>query len=395
MWLQADTAHVVHSAAKPSPRLLDQVRQSLRMRHRSARTEEAYLQWIRRYIRFHGHRHPRELGRDDITSFISSLAVERNVSSSTQTQALSALVFLYRHVLDVPFDWLDHIARARKPKRVPVVLTRREVAAVLDRLTGTYWLIASLLYGSGLRLLEACQLRIKDVDLERRELVIRDGKGRKDRRTVIAEHVIAPLRAQLQAVHELHQQDLLADAGHVALPSALARKYPNAERDWLWQWAFPATRIYIDTSSGRKRRHHIHESAVQKAVKAAAQAAGMTKRATCHSFRHSFATHLLERGYDIRTIQELLGHHDVKTTEIYTHVLNRGRFGVQSPLDDAMDLPPGSLPPPPARPIRPPSAGGLSRPTRTADDAQQTEMRRPNEPRPSHARGLDRLPKST
>ncbi len=390
MWLQADTAHVVHSAAKPSPRLLDQVRQSLRMRHRSARTEEAYLQWIRRYIRFHGHRHPRELGRDDITSFISSLAVERNVSSSTQTQALSALVFLYKHVLDVPFDWLDHIARARKPKRVPVVLTRREVAAVLDRLTGTYWLIASLLYGSGLRLLEACQLRIKDVDLERRELVIRDGKGRKDRRTVIAEHVIAPLRAQLQAVHELHQQDLLADAGHVALPSALARKYPNAERDWLWQWAFPATRIYIDPQSGRKRRHHIHESAVQKAVKAAAQAAGMTKRATCHSFRHSFATHLLERGYDIRTIQELLGHHDVTTTEIYTHVLNRGRFGVQSPLDDTMDLPPVSLPPRPAARFRPPTAGGLN-----GSEPSQGLPQEPESPTPADDRlGLGRLPKS-
>jgi integron integrase len=386
---------VVESTPKRAPKLLDQVRQMLRMRHRSPRTEEAYLHWIRRYIRFHGHRHPRDLGRDDITSFISSLAVERNVSPSTQTQALSALVFLYKHVLQLPFDWLDHIARARKPKRVPVVLTRREVAAVLDQLTGTYWLIASLLYGSGLRLLEACQLRIKDIDLERHELVIRDGKGRKDRRTVIAEHVIAPLRAQLRAVHDLHEQDLLADAGHVALPSALARKYPNAERDWLWQWAFPATRIYIDTSSGRKRRHHIHESAVQKAVKAAARAAGITKRATCHSFRHSFATHLLERGYDIRTIQELLGHHDVKTTEIYTHVLNRGRFGVQSPLDDTMDLPPVSLPPPPARPIRLPSAGGLSRPLRTADDAQRPEMPGPDEPPCPHARGLDRLPKST
>jgi integron integrase len=386
---------VVESAAKPAPKLLDAVRQTLRMRHRSPRTEEAYLHWIRRYIRFHDHRHPRDLGRDDVTRFISSLAVERNVSPSTQTQALSALVFLYKHVLQLPFDWLDHIARARKPKRVPVVLTRREVAAVLDQLTGTYWLIASLLYGSGLRLLEACQLRIKDIDLERHELVVRDGKGRKDRRTVIAEHVIEPLRAQLRAVRDLHEQDLLADAGHVALPNALARKYPNAERDWLWQWAFPATRIYIDLDTGRKRRHHIHESAVQKAVKAAAQAAGITKRATCHSFRHSFATHLLERGYDIRTIQELLGHHDVKTTEIYTHVLNRARFGVQSPLDDTMDLPPVSLPPPPARPIRPPSAGGLSRPTGTRDDAQHTEMRGPNQPPSSRAPGLDRLPKST
>lgn len=320
------------------PRLLDQVRRALRVRHRSPRTEEAYVHWVRRYILFHGKRHPRDLGRSEISEFLSNLAVERKVSASTQTQALSALLFLYRHVLRQPFEWLDQVERAKKPVRIPVVLTRAETDAVLACLTGSFWLMASVQYGSGLRLLEACELRIKDVDLDRRELIIRDGKGRKDRRTMLAEQLVVPLRDHIDRVRELHDRDLGAGAGHVSLPDAFARKSPTATRDWLWQWLFPATRTYVDPETSQRRRHHLHESALQRAVKAAGRQAGVAKRVTSHAFRHSFATHLLERGYDIRTIQELLGHRDVSTTEIYTHVLNRGPRGVCSPLDELRDL---------------------------------------------------------
>jgi integron integrase len=374
---------------KQRPTLLQQVRRELRLRHRSPRTEEAYVQWIRRYVRFHGQRHPRELGRDELTSFVTSLAVDRHVSASTQSQALSALVFLYKHVLGLPFDWLDDITRARRPARLPVVLSRREVAAVLEQLRGTHWLIASLLYGSGLRLLEACQLRIKDIDLDRRELLIRDGKGRKDRRTMIAEHVVVPLRYHLERVRKLYEDDLNAGAGYVRIPDALARKFPGAEREWLWQWAFPAARSYIDAMTGQHRRHHTHESGVQKAVKAAARSAAIGKRATCHSFRHSFATHLLERGHDIRTIQELLGHRDVSTTEIYTHVLNRSRFGVQSPLDDAMDLAPEpAAGPRPAR-SRPTRVRGLNPPAPPGGSPILPENRASPTPASSPALDLD------
>jgi integron integrase len=307
-------APVVIGATPPpagEPKLLDRLRRALRVRHRSPRTEQAYVHWVRRYIVFHGKRHPRELGRAEITAFLSHLAVERKVSASTQTQALSALLFLYKHVLQQPFDWLDQVARAKKPVRVPVVLTRAKTAAVLECLTGSYWLIASLLYGSGLRLLEACELRIKDIDLDRRELTIRDGKGRKDRRTMLAEHLVVPLRHHIDRVRTLHDRDLRQGAGHVHLPDAFGRKSPLASRDWLWQWLFPATRTYLDPETRQRRRHHLHESALQRAVKAAGREAGVRKRVTSHVFRHSFATHLLERGYDIRTIQELLGHSDV------------------------------------------------------------------------------------
>jgi len=335
---KASPASGTSLAPARQPRLLDQVRRALRVRHRSPRTAQAYVHWVRRYIIFHGKRHPRELGRSEISEFLSNLAVERKVSASTQTQALSALLFLYKHVLRQPFEWLDQIERAKKPVRIPVVLTRAETDAVLACLTGSFWLIASLQYGSGLRLLEACELRIKDVDLERRELIIRDGKGRKDRRTMLAEQLVGPLRDHIDRVRKLHDRDRGEGAGHVALPDAFARKSPLASNDWLWQWLFPATRTYVDSETRQRRRHHLHESALQRAVKAAGREAGVEKRVTSHAFRHSFATHLLERGYDIRTIQELLGHSDVSTTEIYTHVLNRGPRGVCSPLDELRDL---------------------------------------------------------
>jgi integron integrase len=335
-------------------RLLEDFRAALIARHRSPRTIEAYAQWIRRFLQFHDFQNPRDLERKHLSAFLSDLATRRHVSASTQTQALSALVFLYKHVFHRPFDWLEGIERAKKPVRLPVVLTRREVAAVLAQLHGIHWLLASLLYGSGLRLLEACSLRIKDIDLERRQITLRDGKGRKDRHTVIADYLVTPLNEHLSAVYEQHQRDLAADAGYVSLPDALARKLPNAAREWPWQWLFPASQTFRHPRTGQLRRHHIHETSLQKAVRLAAQRANLTKRVTCHSFRHSFATHLLERGYDIRTIQDLLGHVDVSTTEIYTHVLNRGPFGIQSPLDDTLDIPllppkPPTLRPTPAR----------------------------------------------
>jgi integron integrase len=249
---------------------------------------------------------------------------------------------LYRHVLRLPFEWLEQLVRAKKPKRIPVVLARTEVTLLLAHLDGAHQLMAALLYGAGLRLLECCRLRIKDIDLERHEIRVRDGKGRKDRVTIVPEYLVEPLAAHIERVRVLHRRDLQRNAGYVALPDSLDRKYSGAQREFVWQWLFPASRTYLDPTTGRRHRHHAHETGLQRAVKTAARAAGLTKRATCHSLRHSFATHLLERGHDIRTIQELLGHADVSTTEIYTHVLNRGPYGVQSPLDDALGLAAGT-----------------------------------------------------
>ena len=309
----------------------------MRPRHYSRQTEKAYVAWIRRYILFHGKRHPLEMGAPELTRYLSSLAVEGNVAASTQNQALSALLFLYREVLEQEVPWLDDVVRARRPVRLPVVLTRDEVRAVLRQLTGTPRLMAILLYGSGLRLLECARLRVKDIDFGRNQIIVRAGKGDKDRTTTLPTIISVELARHLDVVKKQHDLDLRQGAGWVELPWALARKYPNAGREWAWQWVFPATRFYVDRVTGQRRRHHLHESVVQRAVKDAVRLAGIPKRATCHTLRHSFATHLLEDDRDIRTVQELLGHRDVSTTMIYTHVLNRGPAGVRSPAD-RMDL---------------------------------------------------------
>ena len=316
----------------PPPKLLDRVREAIRTRHYSRRTEKAYVTWIRRFIVFHGKRHPSQMGAPEVTAFLSSLAVG-GVSASTQNQALSAILFLYSAVLGQQLEWMNDIVRARRPVRLPVVLSREEVAALLSRLRGPVWLMASLMYGAGLRLMECVELRIKDVSFDRGELAVRDGKGGKDRVTMLPIAMKGQLFEHVTRVKMQHESDLAAGRGSVALPGALRVKYPNAPREWAWQWVFPATRFYIDSETGERRRHHLHESVLQRAVKEAARAAGISRPATCHSLRHSFATHLLEAGYDIRTIQELLGHRDVSTTMIYTHVLNQGGRGVRSPLD--------------------------------------------------------------
>jgi integron integrase len=317
----------------PTRGLLDRVRGVLRTRHFSRRTEQAYVAWIRRFILFHGTRHPDRLGSPEVAGYLSHLASRREVSASTQNQAFSALLFLFRDVLGRELAGLNHVPRARLPERLPIVLTREEVAAVLRQMRGTPRLMCALMYGSGLRLLECCRLRVKDLDFSRQELLIRDGKGQRDRVTVLPGQLTPPLRAHLERVRRQHDADVNANAGYVALPGALARKYPNAHREWPWQWVFPARRVYTDAATGERRRHHLHETVLQREFAAAVRAAQLTKPATCHTLRHSFATHLLESGYDIRTIQELLGHADVSTTMIYTHVLNRGGRGVRSPLD--------------------------------------------------------------
>ena len=317
----------------PKPRLLDRVRGAIRARHMSRSTEESYVGWIRRYILFHGKRHPAEMGAPEVTRFLTALAVHGKVAGSTQNQALSALLFLYRRVLEVDLPWLDGVVRAVTPERLPVVLTRDEVRAILQRPEGVLRLMAYLLYGAGLRLLECCRLRVQDVDFTANQIVVRNAKGQKDRVSMLPATIKADLARHLEGVRAQHQRDLPRGAGWVELPTALGRKYPNAGREWGWQWLFPATRFYVDRDTRERRRHHLHETVLQGAVKVAVLRAGIAKHATPHTFRHSFATHLLEDGYDIRTVQELLGHRDVKTTMIYTHVLNRGPAAVRSPAD--------------------------------------------------------------
>lgn len=326
----------VLQAAAPTLRLLDQVRQAIRTRHYSYRTEKAYIHWIQRFIFFHDKRHLAETGEAEIAHFLSSLATDSRVSASTQNQALNALLFLYHEVLEKKIGLIQGVVRAKRPRRLPVVLTKEEVKKVLGCLSGTPWLMAMLLYGAGLRLMECCRLRVKDVDFSRNQIVVRAGKGDKDRSTMLPTVVKEPLRRHLQAVKRQHEEDLRMGLGRVALPNALERKYPNAGKEWGWQWAFPATSHYKDTVTGEKRRHHLHESVMQRAFKEARLRAGVLKPAGCHTLRHSFATHLLEDGYDIRTVQELLGHTDVTTTMIYTHVLNRGGRGVLSPADSLL-----------------------------------------------------------
>jgi integron integrase len=299
----------------------------------SRHTEDAYVGWIRRYILFHDKRHPAELGEVDVVRFLTDLAVERRVSASTQNQALSALVFMYRHVLGVPAGWPEGLVRAKRPRTVPTVLTPAEVRRVIRQLTGYQRLMAALLYGSGLRLAECTELRVKDLDLERRAVVVRRGKRAKDRVTLLPDTLVPSLSRHLAAVRDRHERDLARGAGEALLPEALARKLSGVGRDWPWQYVFPAARLYFDREAGVYRRHHVHPSVLQRAVTAAVRRSGVPKRVTCHTFRHSFATHLLQSGYDIRTVQELLGHHDVRTTMLYTHVLDRGGRGVRSPLD--------------------------------------------------------------
>lgn len=317
-----------------APRLLEQVQLRCRSKHYSLRTEETYVHWIKRFILFHGKRHPRGMGAPEVEAFLSDLAVRLNVSASTQNLALAAVLFLYREVLGVELEWLSNVTRAKKPQRLPTVLTKTEVQALLSMLDdGVASLIARLLYGTGMRLMEGVRLRVKDVELSPRQITVRDGKGGKDRVTVLPDKLVEPLRAHLQARRKLYDADRMAGRAQVWMPDALDRKYPNAGSEWAWQYVFPAEGFSTDPRSGAERRHHINEQQVQRAVRRAAAVAGIDKPCTPHTLRHSFATHLIESGSDIRTVQELLGHEDVSTTMIYTHVLNKGGRGVRSPLD--------------------------------------------------------------
>jgi integron integrase len=314
------------------PKLLDRLRAALRTRHYSPRTEEAYVMWVRRFILFHGKKHPSAMGADEVNRFLSSLAVDERVSASTQNQALSALLFCYREVLQDPLPWMSEIVRARRPQRLPSVLSVDDVQRVIAAVDPRYRLIVQLLYGSGLRLLEALTLRVKDVDFGRGQLTIRDPKWKRDRTTMMPRAVTEEMHEQLAHARLVHQDDLAAGFGRVWLPEALSRKFPRAAGEWPWQWIFPAPTRWRD-QDGNEGRHHLHETNVQRAVTDAARSTDIGQRVTCHTFRHSFATHLLERGHDIRTVQELLGHRDVSTTMIYTHVLRHGARGVRSPLD--------------------------------------------------------------
>lgn len=316
------------------PRLMDQVRAACARRHYSRRTTKSYSNWILRFIRFHGRRHPSEMGEAEVTAFLNFLATEREVAASTQNQALAALLFLYKDVLGQELPWLNNLTRAKRPQHLPVVLSRRQVKLVLSNLRNPVRLMCLLMYGSGLRLLECCQLRVKDIDFERRQIVVRAGKGNKDRVTLLPTSATDALHRQIDRVLDLHAEDLEQGAGWIELPGAFGRKSPHAGCDPLWQWVFPATRIYFHEATGQRRRHHLHESHVQKTVKEAGRRANINKRVTCHVLRHSFATHLLEDGKDLRTIQKLLGHKDITTTTRYTHVLDRGPFGFTGPADD-------------------------------------------------------------
>ena len=316
-----------------SPRLFDEVRRVLRLKHYSMRTEVVYLGWIRRFILVNGRRHPRAMGAPEVERFLSSLAVDGQVAASTQNQALSALLFLYKEVLGIELPWMEDVTRAKRPRRLPTVLSRGEVQDLLAQLDGRPWLLSSLLYGTGLRLMECLRLRVKDVDFARNEITVRDGKGSKDRRTVLPKTLVEPLQREVERARALHAADLQQGLGGVNLPHALSRKYPNAEREFGWQYVFPSPRRSIDPRDGVERRHHFDDGTLSRALKAACKRAGIVKPVSAHTLRHSFATHMIEAGYDIRTVQELLGHKDVATTQIYTHVLNRGAGGVVSPLD--------------------------------------------------------------
>lgn len=318
---------------RPAPSLLEQLSATIRTRGYSRRTEEAYTAWVRRFVQFNGRRHPTDLGAAEVRCFLSSLATREQVSAATQNQARAALVFLYREVLRLPLEALDGVVAAKRPRRLPSVLDRQEVRRVLDEMSGVPQLVASLLYGGGLRLLEGLQLRVKDVDRASHAITIRGGKGAKDRVTVLPDVLLEPLARQLTDARRIHEDDLARGGGHARLPPSFVRKNPNAPREWKWQYIFPAARTYRDRLDGVIHRHHVHETVIQRAVHDAALRSGVPKRITCHTFRHSFATHLLEGGYDIRTVQELLGHSDVRTTMIYTHVLNRGGLAVRSPMD--------------------------------------------------------------
>lgn len=316
-----------------TPRLLDQVRDKIRVKHYSIRTEKTYIQWIKSYIHFHDLQHPRELDAEHIEAYLTHLAVNRKVSASTQNQALSALLFLYKEVLEIELPYLDGVTRAKRSERIPVVFTPDEAHQVLSNLQLPYALMAKLLYGSGLRLMECIRLRVKDVDFSYKQIIVRDGKGAKDRVTLLPEQVVDQLQFQFGKAKELHELDLNAGFGAVYLPFALERKYPKANLEWGWQYVFPASKPSIDPRSGIERRHHLGEQALQRAVKRAIRKSSIHKHASCHTFRHSFATHLLENGYDIRTVQELMGHKDIRTTQLYTHVMNKGANAVRSPLD--------------------------------------------------------------
>ena len=317
----------------PPPRLLDQVREAIRVRGYSPKTAEAYVSWVRRFILFHRKRHPEQLGAEEVSTFLTHLAVAEQVSASTQNQARAALLFLYRHVLRLELPWLADVVQAKRSRRLPVVLTQPEVRRVLLHLRGVSRLQAMLLYGAGMRLMEVCQLRVKDVDVDRRQITVRHGKGAKDRMTMLPDAVVPLLEDQLAKVRAQHELDLARGTGSVALPMALARKYPNAGRELAWQWVFPASSHHTDDATGVRRRHHRHESVMQRDIRRAAERARIHKKVTCHTLRHSFATHLLEAGTDIRTLQELLGHKDLNTTMIYTHVMQHGVSGIRSPMD--------------------------------------------------------------